>query len=46
MVRCFKAYEAMTMTELLCHTDSYVQECDATVVAVAVEACEARHPHA
>ena len=28
MVRFFNAYEGLTMTELLCHTDSYVQEFD------------------
>ena len=56
MVRFFNAYESMTMTELLGHTDSYVQRFDVVAyqskgkinkrIYIAVEACEARHPHA
>jgi misacylated tRNA(Ala) deacylase len=34
MGRFFKVCEGITMTELLCHIDSYVQEFEATVVAV------------
>jgi Ser-tRNA(Ala) deacylase AlaX len=35
MGRFFNVYEGITMTEILCHTDSYLQEFEATGVAVA-----------